>query len=154
MYCAKCGKELAAGDHFCSTCGTPVYAAAAAPAWNTQGAWTQAAAPGDWISRLQRPRANRMVAGVCAGLAQHYHWDLIWTRVLTVLIAIFSSGAGLVAYLVFWIVMPEEPWALPPAAGAGYGAGFGAGTGTGFGPDPGTGPGTPSSDPNAPPTTL
>jgi phage shock protein C len=117
MYCAKCGKELASEDRFCSSCGTPVQAAAAGAAWGGAPAgW----APGgsDWVSRLQRPRANRMVAGVCAGLAQHYHWDLTWTRVITVLIAIFSSGAGLVAYLVFWIVMPEEAWALPSNIGA------------------------------------
>lgn len=71
------------------------------------------------LTRLQRPRANRMVAGVCAGLAQHYRWDLTWTRVLTVLIAIFSSGAGIVAYVVFWIVMPEEPWMLTSGSVAG-----------------------------------
>jgi phage shock protein C len=33
-----------------------------------------------------------------------------------VLLAIFGGGAGLVAYVVFWIVMPEEPLALPPGA--------------------------------------
>ena len=56
-----------------------------------------------------------MIAGVCAGLAEHYGWELTWTRVATVLLAIFSSGAGLIAYLIFWIVMPEQPWALPAA---------------------------------------
>lgn len=54
-----------------------------------------------------------MIAGVCAGLAQHYRWELTWVRVLTVLAAVFSSGAGVVAYIVFWIVMPEENWRLP-----------------------------------------
>lgn len=54
-----------------------------------------------------------MVAGVCAGLAMHYGWDIALVRVLTVLITIFSSGAGLIAYIVFWIVMPEEPFLLP-----------------------------------------
>lgn len=68
----------------------------------------------DPLTRLQRPRASRMVAGVCAGLARQYGWDLTWVRVLTVLISVFSSGAGVVAYVVFWIVMPEEPWLLQP----------------------------------------
>ena len=63
--------------------------------------------------RLERPRTNRAVAGVCAGLAEHYGRDLTWVRVLTVLITLFSSGAGLIAYIVFWIVMPEKTWLLP-----------------------------------------
>jgi phage shock protein C len=36
-----------------------------------------------------------------------------WVRVITVLLSIFGGGAGIVAYVVFWIVMPEEPLALP-----------------------------------------
>lgn len=91
--------------------------ATAPPAWG-------AAAPGILgegvpLTRLQRPRASRMLAGVCAGLAQHYRWELTWTRVLAVLIAVFSSGAGVVAYIVFWIVMPEEPWRLSSGGVAG-----------------------------------
>jgi phage shock protein C len=43
-------------------------------------------------------------------------WDVTWVRVITVLLAIFGGGAGIVAYVVFWVVMPEEPLALPPGA--------------------------------------
>lgn len=64
-------------------------------------------------ARLIRPRAGRMVAGVCQGLANSYAWDVTWVRVITVLLTIFGGGIGLVAYVVFWIVMPEEPLALP-----------------------------------------
>ena len=118
MFCGRCGSELTAGARFCSACGAPAaagaqspwpgaYASTSQPTWPTQ-------TPGAYPStRLERPRGNRMVAGVCAGLAQHYRWDLTWVRVLTVLIAVFSSGAGIVAYIVFWIVMPEQPWMLP-----------------------------------------
>ncbi|RRA49513.1 PspC domain-containing protein [Acidipila sp. EB88] len=129
MFCGRCGSVLADGARFCSACGAPVavaegagsgYASGYAPPqganWSAQyGPATGQYAPpiGDPLTRLQRPRAQRMVAGVCAGLAQHYHWELTWVRVLTVLIALFSSGAGVVAYVVFWLVMPEEPWALP-----------------------------------------
>jgi phage shock protein C len=71
-----------------------------------------------------------MVAGVCAGLARQYGWDLTWVRVLTVLISVFSSGAGVVAYIVFWIVMPEEPWLLQaPLAPASAGTSSVAGQG-------------------------
>ena len=118
MFCKQCGSQLGAGARFCSSCGTPVGVEKMGDAgqpWPNQypGAQYGAAIPGDPLTRLQRPRTNRVIAGVCAGLAQHYHWDLTWVRVLTVLVTIFSSGAGLIAYIVFWLVMPEQPWMLP-----------------------------------------
>ncbi len=103
MFCGRCGSALVGEARFCSACGAAI-AAAPAPGY-LAGA------------RLERPRGNRAIAGVCAGLAKHYRWDLTWVRVLTVLITVFSSGAGLVAYIVFWIVMPEETWLLPATTG-------------------------------------
>jgi phage shock protein C len=97
IYCGNCGKSLGDDARFCSACGRAVYAAA----------------PAFVQTRLIRPREGRMVAGVCQGLANHYRWDVVWVRVVTVLATIFSSGAGLIAYIVFWLVMPEEPLALP-----------------------------------------
>ncbi len=110
MFCARCGTQLAAGANFCSACGAPALAGIV-----SQPVWL------DPMTRLQRPRTNRMVAGVCAGLARQHRWDLTWVRVVTVLLAIVSSGAGVVAYIVFWLVMPEESWMLPagsPAPGS------------------------------------
>jgi phage shock protein C len=101
IYCSHCGKSLGEDARFCSGCGKPLYAPAAPFAQ----------------TRLYRPRTGRMVAGVCAGLAVHYKWDVVWVRVITVLATIFSSGAGLIAYIVFWVVMPEEHLALPPSQG-------------------------------------
>jgi phage shock protein C len=86
---------------FCSACGTTLNVGIPnPPVFNVQ-------------SRLIRPRAGRMVAGVCQGLANNYAWDVTWVRVITVLLSIFGGGAGLVAYIVFWAVMPEEPLLLP-----------------------------------------
>jgi phage shock protein C len=53
-----------------------------------------------------------MIAGICAGFAQHYGWDLNLTRILTVII-IFFTGVGLFVYLALWIILPEAPYALP-----------------------------------------
>ena len=73
-------------------------------------------------TRLIRPRAGRMIAGVCQGLANNYNWDVTVVRVVTVLLSVFGGGAGIVAYVVFWVVMPEEPLALPsgPTPGSTY----------------------------------
>ena len=105
-YCAQCGKELGPEARFCSACGA------------RNAALPLGAIPVG-ARRLIRPRNGRMIAGVCAGLALSYGWDLVWVRVITVLVALFSSGAGGIAYIIFWIVMPEEAYALPaPLAAA------------------------------------
>jgi phage shock protein C len=53
-----------------------------------------------------------MIAGVCAGFALHYGWNLNLVRLVTALVALFT-GVGAIAYLVAWVIIPEEPYALP-----------------------------------------
>jgi phage shock protein C len=57
--------------------------------------------------RLTRRRDDRMVAGVCSGLADYLGIDPTVVRLAAVLGAIFSVGAVAVAYVVAWILMPE-----------------------------------------------
>ena len=59
-----------------------------------------------------------MVAGVCAGLALHYGWDLSLVRVLCALMIVLT-GVGLFAYLAAWIIIPDAPYALPDGSGVG-----------------------------------
>jgi phage shock protein PspC (stress-responsive transcriptional regulator) len=47
-----------------------------------------------------------MIAGVCAGIAQHYGWSPTLVRVLFLLGA--TVGAGELAYIILWIVMPKR----------------------------------------------
>jgi phage shock protein C len=59
---------------------------------------------------LVRSRRNRMIAGVCAGLAQWLGWDPTLVRVLYVLLSICSAAfPGILVYIIFWLVMPEAP---------------------------------------------
>jgi phage shock protein PspC (stress-responsive transcriptional regulator) len=56
---------------------------------------------------LQRSRDNRMIAGVCGGLAEWLGWDPTLVRILFVLVSIFSAAfPGILIYLILWIVMP------------------------------------------------
>lgn len=55
---------------------------------------------------LTRPRRGKMIAGVCAGIADHYGWSRGTVRLLFVLFGLF--GAGELAYIVLWIVMPKQ----------------------------------------------
>jgi phage shock protein PspC (stress-responsive transcriptional regulator) len=52
-----------------------------------------------------------MIAGVCAAFARQYGWDLTIVRIVTAIICL--SGAGAFAYLIAWIIIPDEPQALP-----------------------------------------
>jgi phage shock protein C len=59
--------------------------------------------------RLMRSTTDRMIAGVCGGIADHIGWPANRVRVLYVLISIFSAAfPGLVVYLVLWAVLPER----------------------------------------------
>lgn len=108
VICKTCGNSMNDDARFCSVCGTQA-SVPQTPHVYTSNPNVVYAPP----TRLVRPRFGRMIAGVCQGMANNYAWDVTWVRVITVLLAIFGGGIGLVAYLVFWVVMPEEPLALP-----------------------------------------
>lgn len=58
--------------------------------------------------KLMRSR-NKVIAGVCAGLADYFGWDPALVRVLYLLISIFSAAfPGILVYIILWIVMPQE----------------------------------------------
>ena len=57
--------------------------------------------------RLVRRRDDRMVAGVCSGVADYLGVDVTLVRLLTVLGAVFGLGSLVVAYVVAWILLPE-----------------------------------------------
>ncbi|CAM3810389.1 PspC domain-containing protein [Nocardioides zeicaulis] len=59
------------------------------------------------LSRLRRSVTDRHVAGVAGGLARHLDVDPIIVRVVLV-VAIFFGGAGLLAYIGAWVLVPEE----------------------------------------------
>ena len=59
-------------------------------------------------NRLARSN-NRVIAGVCGGLAEWLGWDIALVRLLYLIVSIFSAGfPGILAYIILWIVMPEE----------------------------------------------
>lgn len=49
-----------------------------------------------------------MVAGVCSGIAEYLGWDPTMVRVVWVLLTFFTAFAGLIVYLILWLVMPQE----------------------------------------------
>jgi phage shock protein C len=57
---------------------------------------------------LVRKRNGRMVAGVCAGFADYFGSDVTLIRVIVAAVAVVTGGAGILAYLVAWAIIPEE----------------------------------------------
>jgi phage shock protein C len=59
---------------------------------------------------LYRSRRHKMLAGVCGGIADWLGWSPNLVRVLYVLVSIASVAfPGIFAYILLWIVMPQEP---------------------------------------------
>jgi len=98
VFCQYCGSGLPLSAHFCSSCGASV-----PQAQPISG------------RMLIRPRAGRVIGGVCKALANAYGWDVTAVRILTILGVVVTSGLLGVAYLAAWIGIPEE---TPPLAGA------------------------------------
>ncbi|MEU4680252.1 PspC domain-containing protein [Micromonospora sp. NPDC023737] len=57
--------------------------------------------------KLVRPREGRMLAGVCAGLAQRFGMSAGAVRLLF-LLSLLLPGTQVIVYLVLWILMPNE----------------------------------------------
>ena len=67
--------------------------------------------------RLYRSRDEKMIGGVCGGLAEYFKVDPTFVRLALVLITLFG-GAGVLVYLVLWVIVPLAPPPPPPAASA------------------------------------
>lgn len=95
LYCNACGAIINDQSRFCSNCGRAVAYPHHPP-------------------KLLRSRTDRKIAGVCAALSEHLGLDTSLVRILWVFLT-FAAGCfpGIIAYILAWIIIPEEP-ALPP----------------------------------------
>ncbi|WP_460526376.1 PspC domain-containing protein [Flindersiella endophytica] len=60
------------------------------------------------VRKLTRPRQGRMLAGVCAGVANYLKVDPAIVRFAAVVLAIFTAGTAALVYAAGWVLMPEE----------------------------------------------
>jgi phage shock protein C len=58
--------------------------------------------------KLYRSKKDKMIAGVCGGIAEYFDVDPTLIRLLTVLF-VFLGGAGVAVYVIAWIVIPKNP---------------------------------------------
>lgn len=58
-------------------------------------------------TRVFRRSSNRMIAGVCGGIAEYFGWPADRVRIAYVLLSILSIAfPGILVYLLLWLVMP------------------------------------------------
>lgn len=60
----------------------------------------------DAPKRLKRSISDKMIAGVCGGLAEYFEIDSTLIRLVFAFAAVFA-GTGVLAYLVMWIIVPK-----------------------------------------------
>lgn len=53
---------------------------------------------------------DRMIAGVCAGLAEYFGFDTTIVRIIYTLLTVFTAFSGVIVYIILMIVMPERRW--------------------------------------------
>ncbi len=61
------------------------------------------------MNKLYRSKKNKIIAGICGGIGEYFKIDPTLVRLLWLLVSVMSVGAGLVAYIIAWIIIPEEP---------------------------------------------
>jgi phage shock protein PspC (stress-responsive transcriptional regulator) len=100
--CPWCAESIRSEAIKCRHCGTVL---------DTSSARTLSQ---PWL----RPREGRMLAGVCAGLAEQFGISVTIVRLAFALGAFFSAGIFLVVYLALWLAMPEGERLGPSALAA------------------------------------
>ena len=88
----------------CPYCAEPIQDAAVKCRY-CGSSLTSSALSREWY----RSREGKKIAGVCAGLAQELGIAATPVRLAFVLLTVIAGGAGLVLYVILWVVMPYRP---------------------------------------------
>ena len=57
--------------------------------------------------KLYRQKNNKMIGGVCAGIAKYFDIDVTVVRLIWAISTLFW-GTGIILYILAWIIIPEE----------------------------------------------
>ena len=109
MKCPQCGTENVDHASFCGKCGRDLRDETSPEQPAQQQVVYQQAPP----KKLTRCSDDQIVGGVCSGLAKYANMDVSLVRLLTVL-SFFIGTIPFWAYIIMWIVVPEEPCGPPP----------------------------------------
>ena len=60
------------------------------------------------MKKIYLSNQEKKIAGVCAGLGQYFDMDPVFFRILFIFFSFFG-GAGVVLYLIMWLIIPRSP---------------------------------------------
>jgi phage shock protein PspC (stress-responsive transcriptional regulator) len=63
--------------------------------------------------RLYRSDADKMIGGVCGGIAEYFTLDPTLVRIGYILLSLFTVFSGVIAYFILWIVVPKRKRLMP-----------------------------------------
>ncbi|HQF43869.1 MAG TPA: PspC domain-containing protein [Ignavibacteriaceae bacterium] len=63
--------------------------------------------------KLYRSVTDKIIGGVCGGIAEYFSIDPVIIRLAFVLAVIFGGG-GILAYIILWIIIPQKPYIITP----------------------------------------
>ena len=61
------------------------------------------------VKRLYRSGRDRLLGGVCSGIADYLHVDPVIVRILWIVFTLLSIGLGIIIYLLAWVIIPRNP---------------------------------------------
>lgn len=60
------------------------------------------------VKKLYRSSSDKMIAGVCGGIAEYSDIDPVWIR-LGFILLLFANGIGFLIYIISWLIIPQDP---------------------------------------------
>ncbi|HYD49244.1 MAG TPA: PspC domain-containing protein [Terriglobales bacterium] len=93
--CPYCAESIRAEASKCRYCGSMLANSALSATW-------------------YRTHHNKMIGGVCAGLAEQFCISVTALRLAAVVLALLGAGWGIVLYVVLWIIMPVRDGSASP----------------------------------------
>jgi len=61
------------------------------------------------VKKLYRSRSDKILGGVCGGMAEYFEMDPSMMRLIWVFLALITGGTAVLAYLIAWVIVPQEP---------------------------------------------
>ena len=96
--CPYCAEEIQEQALKCRYCGSLLEGSALSRTW-------------------YRSRRGKMIAGVCAGLAEQFGISVTALRLAAVVLTLLGAGWGIIVYVVLWVIMPYHDTTLPDRYG-------------------------------------